>query len=88
LQELQALQDELTAQDLHGLVGETMQILVEGPSSKQGQGTYRQWKGREPGGRVVNFNTETKLDLTGQMLQAQIKQAKKHSLWGEVTEQS
>ncbi|MFW6216855.1 MAG: TRAM domain-containing protein [Desulfohalobiaceae bacterium] len=63
-------------------------MLVEGLSSKQGNGQGRQWKGREPGGRVVNFSSPARKDLTGQLLGVHIKQAKKHSLWGEVTEPS
>ncbi|MFP4392251.1 MAG: tRNA (N6-isopentenyl adenosine(37)-C2)-methylthiotransferase MiaB [Desulfohalobiaceae bacterium] len=88
LQELQALQDKLTEQDLQKQVGSFLQVLVEGLSSKQGNGQGRQWKGREPGGRVVNFSSPARKDLTGQLLGVHIKQAKKHSLWGEVTEPS
>ncbi|MGM0425493.1 MAG: tRNA (N6-isopentenyl adenosine(37)-C2)-methylthiotransferase MiaB [Thermodesulfobacteriota bacterium] len=88
LQELQALQQQLTARDLQRHEGSMLRVLVEGPSSKQLEGAGRQWKGREPGGRVVNFSYSPGQDLTGQLLLVHIRQAKKHSLWGEVTEQS
>ncbi|MFW5932209.1 MAG: tRNA (N6-isopentenyl adenosine(37)-C2)-methylthiotransferase MiaB [Desulfohalobiaceae bacterium] len=87
LQELQALQEEITARDLQEQVGRRLEILVEGSSSRQQAGEAWQWKGREPGGRVVNFSWGLQEDLHGCLLQVRIKEAKKHSLWGEVIQQ-
>ncbi len=84
LNKLQSLQDELTARDLQKQVGRKLQVLVEGPSSKQGNYAGRQWKGREPGGRVINFNCVMQKNLIGCMLAVHATEAKKHSLWGEV----
>lgn len=79
---LQDLQNRITAEDLQAQVGRQAQVLVEGPSRVQdGAATF--WRGRDEGGRIVNF-AHHGADLTGKMAAVQIREAKKHSLTGEM----
>ncbi len=55
LKELQALQDKLTINSMNRLKGKIVEVLVEGKSSKQREEGPISYRGREPGGRVVNF---------------------------------
>lgn len=82
LYELQDLQEELTQHSLKRLVGKELEVLVEGYSARNNE-EYSFWRGREPGGRVVNFRYPELLDLFGKMVRVKIKQAKKHSIFGE-----
>ena len=81
---LQKEQDRLTQASLQGLVGRTLEVLVEGPSSKTLPGREPSWMGREPGGRIVNFPVPGQQDLTGALIRVKIVDAKKHSVFGEV----
>ncbi|MCF8106315.1 MAG: tRNA (N6-isopentenyl adenosine(37)-C2)-methylthiotransferase MiaB [Desulfohalobiaceae bacterium] len=83
LQLLQREQDRITAQSLRNLVGTDRKCLVEGRSLKSRTLGVTFWKGREPGGRIVNFSGPAG-DLTGQLIPVTITQAKKHSVFGEV----
>jgi tRNA-2-methylthio-N6-dimethylallyladenosine synthase len=56
---------------------------VEGLSRKSQDATLC-WRGRDLGGRIVNFRSETR-DLVGKIIPVTITGAKKHSLWGEVS---
>ncbi len=76
---LQELQDKLTYKSLERLKGEVVEVLVEG-YSKKGE---KQWQGREPGGRIVNFYSQRN-DLRGRIVKVKITKVKKHSLYGEV----
>ncbi len=76
---LQELQDKLTFTSLHKLKGAIVEVLVEGPS-KKGENC---WQGREPGGRIVNFCSESK-NLRGKLVKVKITDIKKHSVFGEV----
>ena len=80
---LQREQDGLTERSLQNLVGTTRECLVEGRSLKPGTPDQTLWKGREPGGRIVNFSGPAR-DLTGELIPVTITQAKKHSVFGEV----
>jgi tRNA-2-methylthio-N6-dimethylallyladenosine synthase len=83
LNALQKIQDNLTVNSLNSLVGQKKQVLIEGKSSKKcSEGIS--FKGREPGGRVVNCRYKTNEDLTGHLVLVNILQAKKHSVFGEV----
>jgi len=93
LARLQALQETLTAERLGRTLGQTTQVLVEGPSKKQKEGR-ESWRGRDAFGRVVNFarpECDTDVsggngsdgDLAGSLVTVRITAPKKHSLWGE-----
>jgi len=82
LLELQELQNRLTIEALNRRVGRDCTVLVEGPSRKQEEST-RFWRGRDEGGRVVNFELD-RSDMTGKLVPVRIREAKKHSLSGEV----
>lgn len=82
LQELQKLQDAMTLASLQDLWGREVWVLVEDQSSWN-NGTCPLWRGREPGGRVVNFTWPEYEDIVGSLVYVKITQAKKHSLYGE-----
>ena len=56
--------------------------MVEGLSKKQG-GDAVSWKGRDPAGRIVNFEADQQDGLVGMMIPVRVTEAKKHSLLGE-----
>jgi len=87
LARLQALQEELTADSLRSLQGKTVPVLVEGACSK-GNGSSGSWRGREPGGRIVNFSPPDNRDLTGRMVSVRVSEVKKHSVYGEAADES
>ncbi len=78
---LQDLQNRITAEELESLVGAEVDVLVEGKSRMQ-DGEALFWRGRDGGGRIVNFPSPLP-DLTGKMIRVRILAAKKHSLTGE-----
>jgi tRNA-2-methylthio-N6-dimethylallyladenosine synthase len=78
---LQDLQNRITAEGLESLVGAEADVLVEGTSRMQ-DGEALFWRGRDGGGRIVNFPS-TLPGLTGRMIRVRIEAAKKHSLAGE-----
>ena len=80
---LQTEQDRLTEASLKRLVGDSCEVLVEGRSLKALADGILSWKGREPGGRIVNFS-DPRQDLTGKLIRVRITDAKKHSVFGEV----
>jgi tRNA-2-methylthio-N6-dimethylallyladenosine synthase len=82
---LQELQEKLTQKSYSQRVGKVDEVLVEGPSKKQDKG-MKFWRGRDSGGRVVNFPGSSDQDLTGELIRVKIVQAKKHSLMGEILE--
>ena len=79
---LQELQDRITVEALAGMVGEEVEVLVEGPSKMQDSENLF-WRGRDGGGRIVNFASSVPR-LTGRMVRVRIAAAKKHSLTGEI----
>jgi tRNA-2-methylthio-N6-dimethylallyladenosine synthase len=84
LKRVQALQDELTEASLRRLENAEVRVLVEGPGANRNGGSASVWRGREEGGRVVNFRAPEGLDLTGRLVRVSIREAKKHSVFGEV----
>jgi tRNA-2-methylthio-N6-dimethylallyladenosine synthase len=79
LEELQDLQRSLTLDAHRARVGETTEILVEGPSRRGGA----QLSGRDPFHRVVNFSTEAESQpAPGALVQVEIVDATPHSLIG------
>jgi tRNA-2-methylthio-N6-dimethylallyladenosine synthase len=82
LARLQVLLDELQTAALSRRVGTRTQILVEGASRRPKPGAPS-WRGRDPGGRVVDFAYAGPGDPTGTFVTVDILEAKKHSLRGK-----
>jgi tRNA-2-methylthio-N6-dimethylallyladenosine synthase len=82
LEELQALQRSLTLAYHRGRIGETVEVLVEGPSRRSAEGGT-QLQGRDPHHRVVNFRAGAPT-RPGQILRIALVEATPHSLIGEV----
>ncbi len=82
LERLQKLQNVITRECLKNCIGLETEILVEGFSRKQ-QGRLISWRGRDPGGRIVNVECEPGEHLVGKLMRVGIVEAKKHSLLGE-----
>jgi len=82
---LQSLQNGITKQSLNRLEGRVTDVLLEAPSRRQDvEGSF--WRGRDPGGRVVNVRMAADLlgaSLGGRMVRVRIIEAKNHSLLGE-----
>ncbi|MBA4356741.1 MAG: tRNA (N6-isopentenyl adenosine(37)-C2)-methylthiotransferase MiaB [Desulfovibrio sp.] len=82
---LQSLQNGITKESLKRLEGLETDVLLEAPSRRQDNGEPF-WRGRDPGGRVVNVRMSADLSgaqLGGRMVRVRITQAKNHSLLGE-----
>ncbi len=84
LSRLQNLQNAITRSKLERCVGNADVILCDGVSRMQGE-TGRSWRGRDPGGRIVNVTEADAADLAGSMIPVRIVEAKNHSLIGERT---
>lgn len=82
LAELQTLLDERLAATLAAQVGRETEVLIEGQSRRDGP-DGPSWRGRDPGGRIVNLALPGATDAVGRMVRARIRLAKKHSLIGE-----
>ena len=83
---LQSLQNGITKQTLKALEGRETDVLLEAMSRRQDEGeTF--WRGRDPGGRVVNVRMPgadiADPPLCGQMVPVRILEAKNHSLLAE-----
>jgi tRNA-2-methylthio-N6-dimethylallyladenosine synthase len=83
LQRLQALQDDLIRKSLLSMEGKDFPVLVEGPNGRS-PSKASAWRGRDPGGRVVNLVSRNTDDLSGKLVLTKIMEAKKHSASGEV----
>ncbi len=82
LMRLQTLQNNITRNSLKNLVDHETDVFIEGMSRKQ-SGDNIWWKGRDPAGRIVNFEMTEREGLTGKMVKVRIIEAKNHSLLGE-----
>jgi tRNA-2-methylthio-N6-dimethylallyladenosine synthase len=80
LQRLQAALNDNVARISEAMVGSTQQILVEGPSRRDGD----ELMGRTENNRIVNFAGPAR--LIGQMASVRITRALPHSLRGEVVQ--
>ena len=83
---LQSLQNGITKETLKALEGRETDVLLEAMSRRQDEGeTF--WRGRDPGGRVVNVRMPgadiADPPLCGQMVPVRILEAKNHSLLAE-----
>jgi tRNA-2-methylthio-N6-dimethylallyladenosine synthase len=93
LQEVLALQEELTLKKHRSLTGSIQQVLVEGLSKKQkgkeSQSPIIQWTGRTYHNIVVNFSLNSSSDipfdetLTGKLVDVKIEKVYPHSIWGK-----
>ncbi|MHC1700659.1 MAG: tRNA (N6-isopentenyl adenosine(37)-C2)-methylthiotransferase MiaB [Humidesulfovibrio sp.] len=85
---LQSLQNGITKESLKALEGCETDVLLEAPSRRQDEGGHF-WRGRDPGGRVVNVRLSgagaegSGSPLCGRMVRVRIVEAKNHSLLGE-----
>ena len=82
LSRLQALQEELTQNALQAEVGRYLTVLLQDKGRQDGQGVI--WRGRDPGGRVVNCRSASHSPLDGLYVNVRVTEAKKHSLFGEM----
>jgi tRNA-2-methylthio-N6-dimethylallyladenosine synthase len=80
LQRLQAVLNDNVARISEAMVGSTQQILVEGPSRRDGD----ELMGRTENNRIVNFAGPAR--LIGTMASVRITRALPHSLRGEVVQ--
>lgn len=81
LARVQRLQEEITDSILRGCVGDTEEILVEGPSVR-GRG---QIMGRTRTNRIVHASGDGD-SLRGELLNVRIERSLKHSLWGRIVQ--
>ncbi|WP_415713312.1 tRNA (N6-isopentenyl adenosine(37)-C2)-methylthiotransferase MiaB [Maridesulfovibrio sp.] len=84
LARLQERQNRITRESLEALIGRDTVVLLERPSKRQETGGMS-WRGKDPGGRVVNvyfagYGEEQKLG--GKLVKVKITEAKNHSLVG------
>jgi len=92
---LQSLQNGITKESLKALEGQETDVLLEALSRRQDEGGDF-WRGRDPGGRVVNVRiggaripgagpgeAPCVTSLCGSMVRVRIVEAKNHSLLGE-----
>ncbi len=84
--ELLALQNQISEEDNHRLLGETVQVLVEGPSRSsvkhEASGPSLQLTGRTLCDRIVVFEGNPR--QVGQLLDIAIYDANSHTLFGTV----
>ena len=84
LEELQDRQRSLTLDAHRARVGETTEVLVEGPSRRGGA----QLAGRDPFHRIVNFSSEPERSpAPGSLVRMEIVDATPHSLIGALAEE-
>ena len=84
LARLQELQEELSRNWLLTRVGQKTSLLIEGPSPRQ-PGGAQSWQGRDPYGAIAHVRLSGEADRTGQIINARIIAAKRHSLIAEAT---
>lgn len=80
LMELQALQRDIQLRRNQALVGEELEVLVEGPSRRDGA----EWAGRTTCNRVVNFPAPRGGIAPGDPVRVRIVAARPNSLRGEL----
>ncbi|THB80011.1 MAG: tRNA (N6-isopentenyl adenosine(37)-C2)-methylthiotransferase MiaB [Desulfobacteraceae bacterium] len=88
LNRLLALQEDFTIRKNIALVGQTVQILVEGKSTKPREGfesefsNNQQMMGRTESNKIVHFPAGEKGPAIGDLIDIRIENAYAHSLWG------
>lgn len=78
LEEILTIQDQITFEKNSALVGREVEILVEGKSELDSS----KLTGRTGTNKIVNFYGHDR--LTGRLIPVKIREAKRHSLFGEV----
>ena len=81
LQELQALQEEITAKRLRAWLGQRVEVLLDGPSQSD-PGCLR---GRTSQNTVVNLTSQSDELEPGMLIEAQITEVARHTLKGVLT---
>jgi tRNA-2-methylthio-N6-dimethylallyladenosine synthase len=87
---LLAFQDNITQEKNARLIGQTIQVLVEGFSARQHDGFVktspqtRQMTGRSAGNKIVHFPSD--IFEAGDLVDINIEDAYPHSLWGRPRE--
>jgi tRNA-2-methylthio-N6-dimethylallyladenosine synthase len=90
LNRLLAFQDTITQEKNARLIGQKVQVLVEGVSAKLHDGFVktsphtRQMTGRSAGNKIVHFPSDTL--AAGDLVNIKIENAYPHSLWGQPQE--
>jgi len=84
---MMAAQNAISLEDNRKLIGQAVEILVEGPSKRQGQRPARsdntiQWVGRTAADQIVVFDSAQ--DLAGQIVTVQIEDASPLTLFGRL----
>jgi tRNA-2-methylthio-N6-dimethylallyladenosine synthase len=98
LQALLSLQDKITREKHQAMVGQTLRILVEGPSrglksdDTDAKTPPIRWSGRASSNHIVHFSVPGDLlaekeMLTGNFADIMIEGAHAHSLWGRLIRQ-
>ncbi|MBI2501706.1 MAG: tRNA (N6-isopentenyl adenosine(37)-C2)-methylthiotransferase MiaB [Candidatus Latescibacteria bacterium] len=82
LERVIALQEGISWEINQQLVGQTVEVLVEGPSKRQ-NGQTRTFYGRSPQGKTVVFSQEV---VANALVQVHIERASSHTLFGELAE--
>jgi tRNA-2-methylthio-N6-dimethylallyladenosine synthase len=77
LQRLFAVSERLFGEHLRGLVGSRQRVLIEGPGKAPGH-----WTGRSGRHEIVHIEGAGDLELGGEMVDVDIREAFKHSLLG------
>jgi tRNA-2-methylthio-N6-dimethylallyladenosine synthase len=91
LNRLLAFQDTITQKKNQDMIGQVVQVLVEGVSAKTHDGFVkttpdpRQMTGRSAANKIVHFPSDTL--APGDLVNIKIKEAYPHSLWGKPLEQ-
>ncbi len=76
--------EALLGAHLGGLVGTRQRVLIEGRD--KGKGLF--WSGRSERNEIVHVAGAQELDLLGEVVEARVVRSNKHSLEGELTEDS
>ena len=91
LHALLILQETITKKKHRDMVGQTRQILIEGPSRNDSNcdSKNRRWSGRSSSNHIIHFDlpeeiTNAKELLTGRFADIMIEGAYAHSLWGRL----
>jgi tRNA-2-methylthio-N6-dimethylallyladenosine synthase len=79
LEQIIALQERISWEINQQQLGQTTEVLVEGPSKRQNGGT-RTFYGRSPQGKTVVFAQEAP---TNSLVQVRVERATSHTLFGE-----
>jgi tRNA-2-methylthio-N6-dimethylallyladenosine synthase len=81
LQEILALQDDITLEKNRELEGTTQEVLVEGRSERDA----RRLTGRTRTNKIMDFKGDE--GLVGRLVRVRVKRARRHSLEGELAEE-